>query len=144
MKSASGQAAGFTLIEVLVALAIVGLALAAIAGVFTQGLIGHETASDAEAALALAEERLALAGSTLQPGANSGTLAGRFAWKTTVSPYTDNGKTADLPNSLPRLFTVAVSVAWQDGRHSRQVALSTLRLGAPPATSPGISPRVSP
>src|SRR6202041_1768979 len=102
--SGRSPAAGFTLIEVLVALAIVGLALAAIAGVFTQGLIGHETASDAEAALALAEERLALAGSTLQPGANSGTLAGRFAWKTTVSPYSDNRKTAELPNSLPRLF----------------------------------------
>jgi general secretion pathway protein I len=144
MKSASDRAAGFTLIEVLVALAIVGLALAAIAGVFSQGLIGHETASDAEAALALAEERLALAGSTLQPGASSGTFAGRFAWKTTVSPYAEGDKTADPPNALPRLYSVAVSVAWQDGHHSRQVALSTLRLGAPPAASPGVSPRVSP
>ena len=52
--------AGFTLIETLVALAIVGLALAAIAGVFSNALMGHETASGAETALALADQVLRL------------------------------------------------------------------------------------
>jgi general secretion pathway protein I len=128
-----GRLAGFTLIEVLVALAIVGLALAAVAGVFSTGLAAHATASDAEAALALAEERLALASASPHPGAGSGTFAGRFAWQTIVSSYADPGnKDADAPNSLPLLYRVAVSVAWHDGHRSREVALSTLRLAAPP------------
>ncbi|HZK92287.1 MAG TPA: prepilin-type N-terminal cleavage/methylation domain-containing protein [Stellaceae bacterium] len=128
----SAAPAGFTLIEVLVALAIVGLALAAVAGVFSNGLIGHETASDAEAALALAEERLALAGATatLRPATDKGVFAGRFAWQTTVAPYEEGDDTRlAQPTGLPRLYRLAVSVAWQDGRRSRQLSLATLRLG---------------
>ena len=127
-------AAGFTLIEVLVALAIVGLALGAIASVFSNGLLGHETAANAEAALAVAEEQLALAATSLRPGTVSGSFAGRFAWQTTVSPYRDDSdKDADAPTTLPQLYRVAVSVSWRDGYRSRQVALATLRLGAPPS-----------
>ena len=133
----SERTAGFTLIEVLVALAIVGLALGAIASVFSNGLRGHVTASDAEAALALAEEQLALAGISLHPGSAGGEFAGRFAWQTTIAPYADDGnKAADLPTSLPRLYRIAVSVAWQDGRRSREIALSTLRLAPPPKDTP--------
>lgn len=134
MRSAEpGKIAGFTLIEVLVALAIVGLALGAVAGVFSNGLAAHETAADAESALALAEERLALAGATaaLRPGTDNGIFAQRFAWQTTIAPY-DEGNDADRfsqPKNLPPLYRVAVSVAWRDGRRRRQLSLSTLRLG---------------
>src|SRR5258708_5547039 len=129
---ARSRSTGFTLIEVLVALAIVGMVLAAIAGVFSNGLLAHETAADAEAALALAEEKLALAGAS-HPGSSNGTYAGRFAWQTTVSPYTDSDKSKPpaAPNFLPVLYRIAVSVVWPDGRRSREVALSTLRLGLP-------------
>lgn len=121
---------GFTLLEVLVALAVVGLAMGAIAGVFSTGLIGHETASAAETALAVAEEQLTLAGAAPHPGASKGVYAGRYAWRTTVAPYEDGGKAAaDALNALPRLYRVAVSVAWNDGHRSREVSLSTLRLG---------------
>jgi len=123
---------GFTLVEVLVALAIIGMALGAIAAVFGQGLAGHETASEAETALAVAEEQLALAASVQRPGAASGVFSGQFAWQTTVAPYKDaEDKTAGAPSGLPPLYRIAVSVAWHDGRHTRQVSLSTLRLGVP-------------
>jgi general secretion pathway protein I len=122
---------GFTLLEVLVALVIVGLALGAIAGVFSNGLTAHETVSDAEAALAVADEQLALASAALRPGVSNGTYGGRFAWRATVAPYTDpSDRSPDAPAALPKLYSVAVSVAWQDGRHSRALSLSTLRLGA--------------
>jgi|SRR5271163_4031725 len=130
------RAAGFTLIEVLVALAIVGLAMAATAGVFSNGLLGHETASGAEAALALAEERLAVVGgaSVLQPGAQKGVFADRFAWQTTISPYEDagDGKQLDPPKDPLRLYRVAVTIAWRDGHRARELSLSTLRLGSAP------------
>jgi general secretion pathway protein I len=126
-------AAGFTLIEVLVALAVVGMAMAAMAGVFSNGLLGHETAAGAEEALAVAEERLALAaaGPAFAPGIAKGTFADRFAWQTTVAPYAedgDAGKFAAAKDAL-RLYRIAVSVAWRDGRRGRQLSLSTLRLG---------------
>jgi general secretion pathway protein I len=129
--SAGHRTAGFTLMEVLVALAVVGLAMGAIAGVFSNGLLGHETASGAESALALAEEQLALAAAAPRPGATSGTYDGRFAWQTTVAPFQDTAdKDAPAPASLPSLYRIAVNVSWRDGRRSRQVSLSTLRLGS--------------
>jgi prepilin-type N-terminal cleavage/methylation domain-containing protein len=153
MRGDRGRVAGFTLIEVLVALAIVGLALAAVAGVFSNGLIGHETAAGAEDALALAEERLAIAATpgTLRPGTSKGVFAERFAWETTVALYDEGSgpKPFDQntvgqntmgqnpsgqppmgqPEDQPRLYRIAVSVAWRDGHRSRQLALATLRLG---------------
>jgi general secretion pathway protein I len=126
--------AGFTLIEVIVALAVVGLALAAIAGVFSNGLLGHEVAADADAALALAEERLALAEAAeiLRPGTSSGRFADRFDWQTTVAAYDDTPDPAPRPAISLHLYRIAVSVAWRDGHRNRQLALSTLRLGPPP------------
>ena len=129
--SAGHRTAGFTLIEVLVALAVVGLALGAMAGVFSNGLLGHETASGAETALALAEGQLALAAATPRPGAASGIYDGRFAWQTTVAPFKDTAdKDLPSPAALPLLYRIAVSVSWRDGYRSRQVSLSTLRLGS--------------
>ena len=131
--SARSHAAGFTLIEVLVALAVIGLALGAFAGAFGNGLVGHRTASDAETALALAENQLALAGATPRIGSSSGDFAGGFAWRATVSSYKDEGAgSADAVAGLPRLYHIAVSVDWRDGRRRREVSLSTLRLGTPP------------
>ena len=131
--SARRRSAGFTLVEVLVALAIVGLALGAVAATFGNSLTAHETAADAEAALAVAEEQLALAAASPRPGITRGTFAGRFAWQTNIAPYDDGDKAADPTHLLPVLYRVGVSVAWRDGRRGREVALSTLRLGpAPP------------
>ena len=127
--SARHDNAGFTLIEVLVALAIVGMALGAIAAVFSTALLGHQTADSAEQALAVAEEQLALAAAVPRPGKTGGTFAGRFAWRTSVEPYADGKENADIPTSLPPLYRIDVTVAWHDGRRGREVALSTLRLG---------------
>src|SRR5947209_3839131 len=94
------HSAGFTLIEVLVALAIAGLAFAAIAGVFGTGAIGHETAADTNTALALAEEKLAAAEAvaSMRPGRSGGVYAGRFEWQVSVAAY-EQGR--DAPAARP-------------------------------------------
>ena len=122
----------------LVALAIAGLALAAVAGVFGIGVFAQETAADANTALALAEEKLASAEAvaTMRPGRNGGVYAGRFEWQVAVAPYADPDENAAAKNPLSdalapgslRLYRIQSSVAWRDGRHRRQLALSTLRL----------------
>jgi general secretion pathway protein I len=127
------RSAGFTLIEVLVALVIAGLAMTAIVEVFGNGLVAHETASSAETALALAEEKLTLASvaAPLRPGSDKGIFAGRFSWQTTISRFADgdDAKRPIQPDGNPLLYRIVVAVEWRDGRRGRQVTLSTLHLG---------------
>ena len=131
-----GAIAGFTLIEVLIALAIVGLALAAAVGTLGNGVSGHAAARDIDTALALAEGKIAQAGITepLLPSRGEGEFAGRFAWRRIITPYDDEaagGHFAKLQSAL-RLYRVEVTVAWYNGHRPRRLALATLRLGPPP------------
>ena len=135
-----GDSAGFSLIEALVALVITGLALTAIAGVFGDGLLGHQASDEAATALTLAEGKIAMAGATeaLRPSRSEGVFAGRFRWELTIAQYDDRQNNAaaagfDQPLSAHRLYRIAAAVAWRDGTRQRRLALSTLRLGpAPP------------
>src|SRR5438093_3450538 len=133
---ASAGAAGFSLIDALVALVIAGLALAAIAGVLADGLTGHEASAEAATALTLAEGKIAAAGASepLHPGRSRGVFADRFRWEVTIAPYDDPpdkpaaSALAPPPVAL-RLYRIAAAVTWREGLRRRQVALATLRLG---------------
>ena len=135
----TGAAAGFSLLEVLVALVITGLALAAIAGVFSDGLLGHQASDEIATALTLAEEKIAIAGAAqlLRPETTSGEFGGRFRWQLTIDRYDDrpdNGAAGvDRPGSSLQLYRIEAGVAWREGLRQRRLALATLRLGpAPP------------
>ena len=126
--------AGFSLIEVLVALALVGLVLAATARIFATGLLVQDALSGTDTALALAEDQLERAGidEGLSPGSSEGVFAGRFSWRVTVAPYDDKA-TADLAEPGFRLYRIEAIVAWREGRRERRTALAALRLApAPP------------
>jgi general secretion pathway protein I len=132
-SSSARRASGFSLVEVLFALAVAGLALGATASAFRNGLMGHAAAGDVDTALALAQEKLAGAGISekLQPGETRGAF-GRFRWQLDIAPYRDpDGDAAAAPL---RLYRVEAAVTWRDGGRERHFALSTLRLGA--ATPP--------
>jgi prepilin-type N-terminal cleavage/methylation domain-containing protein len=120
--------AGFSLVEVLLALAVAGLIVAATAGALRNGLLGHAAAGDAAIAAALADQKLAEAGiaETLRPGASAGAF-GRFRWRVTVAPVAGQ----EEPPTL-RLFRVAARIEWNDGLRPRQYELATLRLGPVP------------
>ncbi len=125
----SSSSSGFSLIEVLFALAVVGLALGATAALFGNFGLGHEAADDADHALALAEDTLAEAGfaAPLVPGARAG-RAGRFAWRLAVASFGDADET---PENL-RLYRLEARISWREGFSERRLVLSTLRLAAPP------------
>ncbi|HUZ74628.1 MAG TPA: prepilin-type N-terminal cleavage/methylation domain-containing protein [Stellaceae bacterium] len=135
MPSSFGDrpAAGFSLIEVLFALAVVGIALGTAASVFGNGVLGYAVSRDVDTALAVAQEQIAAAGVTapLQPGTTEGVFAGRFAWHLAVARFDD--RAAPAPPAPFGLYRIDASVTWREGPRQREIALSTLRLvEAPP------------
>ena len=132
----TGGSAGFSLIEVLAALVIAGLALSAISQVFGAGLLARQVNTDAGTALTLAEGEIASVGAAtpLRPGRSRGNFAGRFIWQLDITPYhdiDDEDPAASTPSSTSLgLYRIAITVSWRDGPRRRQVTLSTLRLGA--------------
>ncbi|MGE5506301.1 MAG: hypothetical protein ACM31L_17900 [Actinomycetota bacterium] len=108
--------AGFVLMDVLVALAVLGLALAGLSRAVALGQASVRTGGDRTLAVLVAESVLASARSD-----GTGTAAG-LPWRVTVRPE------ARPQPSLPPLLRVTVTV----GGAGRAVELTTLRLGDPP------------
>ncbi len=120
---------GFSLLEVLVAFAILALAVATILSLFASGLRNTAVAAEYARALTLAESHLAaFQGSSnatqLESGISEGISEG-FSWQSRVSPYEEGG----LDAGRTRLYRIDVQVDWGEGNRRRSVQLSTLTLG---------------
>ena len=127
--------AGFTLIEVVVALALLGLVLAVLTGTVRTGLAGASRAAAIAPPLALAEAKLATVGVTepLVTGATNGTEPSGIAWRVSVEAFDDDGfdgPSSDAPG-LPKLYRVRVTATWQQGGVPRSLSLDSLRLARP-------------
>jgi general secretion pathway protein I len=127
-SSCHSGSSGFSLIEVLFALAMIAVALGTAATLLNNGLLAARTSSDVAAALALADEKLAEAGvsTPLQPGSASGVF-GRFTWSVTVAPYDDS----ESASQRLQLYRIDARIGWRDGIQRRQFALATVRIGPP-------------
>ena len=84
---------GFTLVEVLVAFAIVAVSLGALLQIFSGGLRSSRTAEAYATAALLAESKLARIGieEPLEEGDTTGVFDNGFEWQSTVSPYLPEG-----------------------------------------------------
>jgi general secretion pathway protein I len=128
-----GEAAGFTLIEILVAFVIAVLALGAVYRASSVGLDTGGTADRYSHALLIAESALEAAGveTSLAPGTSTQRLDNAYDQAVTVRPRPDL-----LPRSLTLAgaypYEVSVDVSWREGGRARSVALSTIRLGRSP------------
>ena len=111
-KSCSDGIAGFTLIEALVALAIVAAVLTSIGAVIATSVKGTRSIDQRLALSATAETLLAAlpARTLLTPGRQSGETAGH-RWRIDVSPM-DVAVTSDAPPTQ-RFVPLAVSVRLQ-------------------------------
>ena len=118
---------GFTLLEVLVALVVTGLAVGAAFHLFGTAFKGQTQAERATSAILFAQTKLAETGAAplLVEGRRSGRTADGLRWQTDVTAYRDVAR--PLPDGLPVLaFVVTVTVDWE-GRGGA-VTLSGMRL----------------
>ena len=118
---------GFTLLEVLVALAIFGIASAVLFSAFNGGL-GEATASATNrAAVGLARSLLdSTDAQDVVDGETVGVTPDGLRWSVRVSPYGGGQDRAAWPLAA---HVVSVDVRWRDGRQSRSVDMVTMRLG---------------
>lgn len=131
--------AGFSLLEVLVAFAILAGSLGVLMQTLSLGMRNAGLAERYAEAASLAQSKLAeiAAEPELEPGEAEGEWEGPFRFRLVVEPYE-----MELPDPPPPVEPMLISlrVWWQEGAVERDVALHTLRLqplqGAAMATPP--------
>ena len=126
MKSRAAQA-GFSLLEVLVAFAVLALTLGVLMQIFAGGSRNALNGSSYSRAVELAESVLALAGteSSLQPGVLQGEQAG-MQWQLEILEYPMEDFITP-PGNL-QSYLVSARVSWSDGIKNRDLVLDSLRL----------------
>lgn len=125
-------ARGFTLIEVIIAFALLALALTLLLGSLSGAARQVRAADDAGRAALHAQSLLAQVGvgETLQAGREEGEFEeGRYRWTLDIAPYVDPSQRASpLANpSAPRLLQLQLAVRWGD-RAGQQLQWRTLRM----------------
>jgi prepilin-type N-terminal cleavage/methylation domain-containing protein len=129
---------GFTLIEVVVALLIFGLAFAVVARIIQTGVLQSGRAEALNAATLLARSQLARIGADVPVAAGEldGDAGDGFRWRIVIRPAqlgderSDQAEGSDRPPEvLP--YQVEVTVAWGAGEPAEALTLTSLRLAAP-------------
>jgi len=122
---------GFTLLEVVVSMAILALSLGTLMAVFASGTRGAGLKADYQRALLHAESEMArvTGPEALQPGIVESQLDARFHSRIEVTEIVLGGALSLAMQPV----RVAVSVAWSEGDRERSVALQTIRLRPEPA-----------
>src|SRR5258708_21363969 len=107
---------GFTLLEVIVAFAIAGLAVVGLFRAGSGGLFAVDTAARAEEAVQRAQSHLAAVGrdAALVEGEFTGDDGGGYRWALRVSPLSSRQSLAQDGGSTvaTTLFTVEVPISW--------------------------------
>lgn len=130
---------GYTLIEVIVAFALLALALTLLLGTLSGSTRQVRWSADAGRAALHAHSLLDMVGITepLQPGQRNGDFDdGRYRWTLSITPWQDPAL-VNLPQSLdgPPLYELDLAVQWGAGGSGERLQWKSLRLGT--ANQPG-------
>lgn len=147
LSNKSGKCSGFTLMEVMVAIAVMGITLIGLMHIFSSLLSGiGKTELYAEGTLVAREvlER-SLIGKNLEEGIYTGEVKQMFLWELVVTQREtaldferglielEESSTAALPinwleeNSPLKMYELSVTVKWPDTPYPGSVNLTTLR-----------------
>lgn len=128
-KAARDQ--GFTLIEVIVAIAMLAFGLGSLLEGIALGWRGSRAAQMELSALQVAKARLEAAGieTPLTEGRWSGSTSDGFSWTLTCTRHVDERVTADL--GIPTGYWTTVEVGWRPAPWSRprSLVLASFRIG---------------
>jgi general secretion pathway protein I len=139
--------AGFTLLEVVVALSIAALALVTLFQTGSGGLFAADSAARIDEAIERAQSHLAAFGRSgaVAPGQSTGDDGSGYRWQMRATPIArqpaaepiDTGKALnERQQAGPRLvlYEVEVTISWGGASQHRSVVLETRRLGTAPGT----------
>jgi general secretion pathway protein I len=115
---------GFTLLEVIIALAILGVAFALAMELLANGVRSAKASEEYTQAVLLARQKIAEMAITpsLEGSAEQGDFGGGFHWSSEVQPLPQE---EDLP---ARLYQVRVRVTWPGRRREKSLDLYTMRM----------------
>ena len=121
--------AGFTLLEVVVAMTIVGLGVVTLLEIFSLGLrLGTRSTAATEAMVygrGVMDEFLSRP--TMDDGSEQGTIPGKGRWKIQVRTLRDPGNTLSLGSNW-ELKEVGLDMSMLESGRERRVELKTFRL----------------
>jgi len=138
------RAAGFTLIEVVVAFALLALALTLLLGSLSGAARQIQRASLSGRAALHAQTLLAQVGvgAPLTPGHDEGALdEGRYRWTLDIAPWTEPQRpdNALVNPAAPRLLELQLTVSWGE-RAGERMQWRSLRLAPPEGAAGGATP----
>jgi type II secretion system protein I len=121
------RAAGFTLLEILVALTLFAIVGGALLGLFQGGLRATSTSSEYTHAALLARSKLneLQVYTTLVPGTYEGEFDGQYSWRVTL---TERAETTDASLLRQVPVDVALAVSWGESADARQLELRSVLL----------------
>lgn len=138
MNRSKSITSGFTLLEVIVALAIMSICVTALLRIFTGASVSTALGEEYYKALQIAETQLALIAEEDNPiGIRRGSVDDYYRWQSKVDEYRPGMNNPLFPSTslidlessvVPLEYRVTVSWGGSDKRH---VELTTIRLGAP-------------
>ncbi len=133
-RGAELPARGFTLLEIVVALAIAGLALVGLLRAGSGGVLAVDAAGHVNEATQRAQSHLAAFGriAAITPGESDGDDGDGYRWRVRARPLAawQIGQVGSAAAAATiTLFEVEIAISWKAGGGSRSVVLSSLRLG---------------
>ena len=122
---------GFTLLEVLLAVMILGLSITAILQQFQVALRAGSTAQDITGAVIHAKEKLEelKIDKELSESSEGGSFDDGYEWETVITPYEyiEEGDDESYENLKYETFQLKSVVKWRYGEREKQVELTTLK-----------------
>jgi general secretion pathway protein I len=133
-----GRAGGFSLLEVIAAIAVLAIAFAALMQV--AGSAMSLTARANERTQAALRARSLLDGAFIMDPVREGSSDGRFddtyRWQLNVSPFNLGDASVDNGGAGSRMYRLDLDVFWGERDHERRAHFSTLRLAGAQGEGP--------